>query len=207
MAKHLVIVESPAKAKTLNLYLGDNYLVKASMGHIRDLPPKKLGVDVEHDFAAEYLLIPERKKIVSELQKAAKQAESILLAADPDREGEAICWHLAQVLEKYNGSIHRATFHEITKSAVQKAFQNIREIDQNKIKAQQTRRILDRLVGYLISPLLWKKVGRGLSAGRVQSIALRLICEREKEIKSFIPEEYWTITASLEASSPPIFSA
>ncbi|MFC2157322.1 type I DNA topoisomerase [Acidobacteriota bacterium] len=207
MAKHLVIVESPAKAKTVNRYLGDDYIVMASMGHIRDLPKTKLGVDIEHDFSPDYILIPERKKLVTSLQEAAKKVDSVLLAADPDREGEAICWHLGQVLEKHNKNICRVLFNEITKNAIQEAFTSLGQIDQDKIKAQQTRRILDRLVGYLISPLLWKKVGRGLSAGRVQSIALRLICEREREIKDFIPEEYWALTAFLEASNPPPFKA
>jgi len=207
MAKQLVIVESPAKAKTINRYLGGNYLVKASMGHIRDLPRKKLGVDIDHDFHPDYDIIPERKKIVADLQDLSRKVESVLLAADPDREGEAICWHLSEILEKSNKNIFRVLMHEITKEAVTKAFQNLVHLDQDKINAQQTRRILDRLVGYLISPLLWKKVGRGLSAGRVQSIALRLICEREKEIKDFVPEEYWTISAYLEASNPPSFKA
>lgn len=207
MAKSLVIVESPAKARTVNRYLGPRFLVRASMGHIRDLPKRRLGVDVDHDFKAEYEIIPGRKKTVTEFQKLAKQSEAIILAADPDREGEAICWHLSQVLEKSNKNIYRVIFHEITKKAVQEAFKNYGQLDQDKIKAQQTRRILDRLVGYLISPLLWKKIGKGLSAGRVQSIALRLICEREKEIKDFIPEEYWTITAHLQAANPPPFKA
>jgi DNA topoisomerase-1 len=207
MAKQLVIVESPAKAKTINRYLGENYVVKASMGHIRDLPKQRLGVDLDHDFRPEYDIIPERKKLVSELQNLAKKVESILLAADPDREGEAICWHLSEILEENNKNIFRVLTHEITKNAVSEAFQNLGHLDRDKINAQQTRRILDRLVGYLISPLLWKKVGRGLSAGRVQSIALRLICEREKEIKDFEPEEYWTITAQLEAMNPPPFKA
>ena len=207
MAKRLVIVESPAKAKTINRYLGEGYLVKASMGHVRDLPKKKLGIDIDHDFQPEYDIIPERQPLVKDLQSAAKEAESILLAADPDREGEAICWHLSKVLEKYNSNIFRVLTHEITQNAVQEAFQNLDKLDQDKINAQQTRRLLDRLVGYLISPLLWEKVGRGLSAGRVQSIALRLICEREKEIKGFISEEYWTISADLEASLPPSFKA
>lgn len=207
MAKRLVIVESPAKAKTINRYLGREYLVKASMGHIRDLPKKKLGIDIEHDFLPEYMIIPEREPLVKDIQKAAKEAETVLLAADPDREGEAICWHLSQILEKYNSNIYRILTHEITKNAVEEAFKKWDGLDQDKIDAQQTRRLLDRLVGYLISPLLWEKVGRGLSAGRVQSIALRLICEREKEIRDFRPEEYWTITAHLEASSPPSFKA
>ncbi len=207
MAKRLVIVESPAKAKTINRYLGEGYLVKASMGHVRDLPKKKLGIDIDHDFQPEYDIIPERQLLVKDLQSAAKEAESILLAADPDREGEAICWHLSKILEKYNSNIFRVLTHEITQNAVQEAFQNLDKLDQDKINAQQTRRLLDRLVGYLISPLLWEKVGRGLSAGRVQSIALRLICEREKEIKDFISEEYWTVSANLEASLPPSFKA
>jgi len=207
MAKQLVIVESPAKAKTINRYLGRDYLVKASIGHIRDLPKKKLGVDIDHDFQPDYVIIPERMKIVTDLQDLAREVESVLLAADPDREGEAICWHLSEILERSNKKIFRVLMHEITKNAVKEAFQNLVHLDKDKINAQQTRRILDRLVGYLISPLLWKKVGRGLSAGRVQSIALRLICEREKEIKDFVPEEYWTITAHLEASNPPSFKA
>jgi DNA topoisomerase-1 len=207
MAKRLVIVESPAKARTINRYLGRGYLVKASMGHVRDLPKKKLGIDIDHDFRAEYEIIPERQPLVKDLQNAAAGADSVLLAADPDREGEAICWHLKKILEEYNGNISRVLMNEITRNAVGEAFQNLGKLDQDKINAQQTRRLLDRLVGYLISPLLWEKVGRGLSAGRVQSIALRLICEREKEIKDFVPEEYWTISAHLEASSPPPFKA
>jgi DNA topoisomerase-1 len=207
MQKSLVIVESPAKAQTINRYLGPDYLVKASMGHVMDLPKSKLGVDVEHDFAPNYVVIPERRKTVTELQKIAKDSAVVILAADPDREGEAICWHLNELLGKSNPNIRRALLHEITKKAVEEAFKNLGQMDQDKIKAQQTRRILDRLVGYMISPLLWKKIGRGLSAGRVQSIALRLICDREKEIKSFVPEEYWSISARLEASEPPPFKA
>jgi DNA topoisomerase-1 len=207
MPRSLVIVESPAKAKTINRYLGPDFVVEPSMGHVRDLPKSSLGVDVEHDFAPKYVIIPERRKIVATLKKAAEECATVFLAADPDREGEAICWHLKELLEGTNRNIHRVLLHEITKKAVQEAFQNRLELDANKFKAQQTRRILDRLVGYLISPLLWKKIGRGLSAGRVQSIALRLICEREKEIKAFVAEEYWTISASLRASSPPDFKA
>lgn len=207
MAKSLVIVESPAKAKTVHKYLGPDYLVKASMGHVRDLPKKELGIDIEHEFKPEYKIIPERKETVAELRKSAGECDSVLLAADPDREGEAICWHLKNLLKNYNENINRVLFHEITKGAIGDAFSHIGGLDQGKIDAQQTRRLLDRLVGYLISPLLWKKIGRGLSAGRVQSIAMRLICEREKEIKDFIPEEYWTITAELEASRLPIFKA
>ena len=207
MAKHLVIVESPAKAKTVNRYLGSDYLVKASLGHIRDLPKNRLGVNIDNDFEPEYEVLEARKKTVAELQKAAKQCDSVLLAADPDREGEAICWHLAAILRDFNPNIRRVMFHEITSRAVKESFRNVIELDKDKFNAQQTRRILDRLVGYRISPLLWKKIGRGLSAGRVQSIALRLICEREKEIKDFNPEEFWKLTAHLKASNPPEFQA
>ena len=207
MQKRLVIVESPAKAKTINKYLGPDFIVKASVGHIMNLPKSRLGVDIENDFKPEYEIIPERKQTVAELQKSAEQCEAVLLAADPDREGEAICWHLSQALKDYNKNIYRVLLHEITEASIKKAFKNLGELDQGKIKAQQTRRVLDRLVGYLISPLLWEKIGKGLSAGRVQSIALRLICEREQEIRDFVPEEYWTITAELEASNPPSFKA
>jgi DNA topoisomerase-1 len=207
MPRSLVIVESPAKAKTINRYLGSDYVVEASMGHIRDLPKSSLGVDLEHDFAPKYVIIPDRRKLVTALKKTARECEQVFLAADPDREGEAICWHLKELLADSNRNVHRVLLHEITKKAVTEAFQNWLELDANKFRAQQTRRILDRLVGYLISPLLWKKVGRGLSAGRVQSIALRLICEREKEIKAFVTEEYWAIAANLRASNPPDFRA
>ncbi|MFB0566350.1 MAG: type I DNA topoisomerase [Candidatus Aminicenantaceae bacterium] len=207
MPKSLVIVESPAKAKTVNRYLGRDYLVKASMGHVRDLPKEKLGIEIENDFKPHYVIIPEKKKIVHELKKWAKKCESVVLAADPDREGEAICWHLSHILKDDNKKVYRTLLHEITKRAVEEAFKNLGQLDQYKINAQQTRRMLDRLVGYLISPLLWKKIGRGLSAGRVQSVALRLICEREREIKDFVPEEFWTVTARLEASKPPSFKA
>jgi len=207
MDKALVIVESPAKAKTINRYLGPSYEVKASMGHVRDLPKSRLGVDIDHDFAPQYVVIPDRRKVVTELRKSAEKASSIILAADPDREGEAISWHLSALLEDVNTNVHRMLLHEITKPAVEQAIQRLGKLDRNMFNAQQTRRILDRLVGYLISPLLWKKIGRGLSAGRVQSIALRLICEREKEIKAFVREEYWAILAHLEASAPPSFKA
>ena len=207
MEKNLVIVESPAKAKTLSRYLGEDYDVRASVGHIRDLPKSTLGVDIEHDFQPEYKIIANRESVVKDLQKAAKASGAVFLAADPDREGEAICFHLQSVLERYNSHISRVLFHEITKKAVLEAFQHVGQIDERKIWAQQTRRILDRLVGYLISPLLWKKIGRGLSAGRVQSIAMRLICEREQEIKDFVSEEFWTILANLKAGNPPEFKA
>lgn len=207
MGKSLVIVESPAKAKTVNRYLGPGYLVKASMGHVCDLPKSRLGVDLKNDFKPTYQIIPEKKRLVAELRKLAREAEKVILAADPDREGEAISWHLQQLLSSENENIYRAVFYEITEEAIKEAFKKLGPLDQNKINAQQTRRILDRLVGYLISPLLWKKIGRGLSAGRVQSVALRLICEREKEIKEFKPEEYWTIAAILRAENPPEFRA
>ncbi|MCX6559663.1 MAG: type I DNA topoisomerase [Candidatus Aminicenantes bacterium] len=207
MEKSLVIVESPAKAKTINKYLGSDYVVKASMGHIRDLPKSKLGVDVENNFAPLYEVIPERKKIVDELKKAAAEASAIILAADPDREGEAICWHLKALLGDDTKPLHRLKLHEITQPAVEEAIRHMTVLDADMFDAQQARRVLDRLVGYLISPLLWKKVARGLSAGRVQSIALRLVYERELEIRAFVPEEYWTIYAHLAAANPPPFRA
>jgi DNA topoisomerase-1 len=207
MDKALVIVESPAKAKTINRYLGPEYVVMASMGHVRDLPKSKLGVDVENNFEPQYVVIPERNKVVTELQHAAEKASRIILAADPDREGEAICWHLAALFEGLDKDISRVMLHEITKSGIEQAIGHMGKLDRNMFDAQQARRILDRLVGYKISPLLWKKVSRGLSAGRVQSIALRLICEREKEIKAFVPVEYWTLFAQLSAAQPPPFRA
>ena len=207
MGKSLVIVESPAKAKTVNHYLGPDFTVKASMGHVRDLPKKKLGVDVDNDFQPTYEIIPDKKKIVAELRKAARESDRVILAADPDREGEAISWHLGQLLADDNKQIFRATFHEITEEGVRAAFEHLGQVDLNLLDAQQTRRVLDRLVGYRISPLLWKKISRGLSAGRVQSVALRLICDRENEIKAFVKEEYWSIAARLEAANPPAFKA
>ncbi len=211
MAKNLVIVESPAKAKTINKYLGKDFTVKASMGHVRDLPKKRLGVDVKKGFAAEYEVLALRKKVLDELKVAAEDAEAIYLAADPDREGEAICWHLAEELTgrkaKARRKIHRVVFNEITKRAIEEAFQTPLEVDAKKVDAQQARRILDRLVGYKVSPILWEKVRRGLSAGRVQSVALKLICEREREIRAFVPEEYWTVVAHLESQQPPGFPA
>ncbi len=197
VAKSLVIVESPAKAKTINKFLGRNYLVKASMGHVRDLPKKSLAVDVQHDFKPEFKVVPGREKVLTELKTAAKASAAVYLAADPDREGEAICWHLAQELKGAHKPVHRVMFNEITQRAVQDAFTRPGRIDQRKVDAQQARRILDRLVGYQISPLLWEKVRRGISAGRVQSVALRLVADREKEIRAFVPTEYWTITAQL----------
>ena len=193
----LVIVESPTKAKTIGKYLGRGYTVKATVGHIRDLPPRKLGVDVEHGFTPEYVTIKEKAKTLAEIKKAAKGASQVLIATDPDREGEAIAWHVASQL-KNGGRVHRVLFHEITKDAVSQAIANPLDIDQKKVDAQQARRILDRLVGYKASPLLWKSIKSGLSAGRVQTVALRLICEREEEIRRFVPQEYWTIEAELE---------
>jgi len=210
MAKSLVIVESPAKAKTIGKYLGKNFLVKASLGHIKDLPKNDLAVDVERDFKPTYVLIEGKKKLLQEIKQAAKNVERIYLAADPDREGEAICYHLQEELKgKRNGgpTIHRVMFNEITAQAVRKAFQNPGQVDLRLVEAQQARRILDRLVGYKISPLLWDKVRRGLSAGRVQTVALRLIVEREREIRAFQKREYWTIDAHLQARKPPVFDA
>lgn len=207
MKKSLVIVESPAKAKTINKFLGRNFVVKASMGHVRDLPKKTLGVDEKKDFKPTYEILPGRKKVMDELKKAAETADKIYLAPDPDREGEAISWHLAEVLKKTNKNLHRVMFNEITKRAVQHGMDHPLKIDSNKVDAQQARRILDRLVGYKVSPLLWDKVRRGLSAGRVQSVALRIVVEREREIQAFKPEEYWTLGAMLEAKEPPPFEA
>src|SRR5579872_5999354 len=207
MSKSLVIVESPAKAKTINKYLGADYLVKASMGHIMDLPKKELGVDVEHGFRPTYINIPSRKDVIADLKSAAKKADAVYLAADPDREGEAICQHLHELLNSGKTKFHRVLFNEITRDAVREAFEHPREIDTHLVDAQQARRILDRLVGYQVSPLLWDKVRRGISAGRVQTVALRLIVEREREIKAFEKKEYWTIDAYLAASKPPAFDA
>ena len=207
MGKALVIVESPAKAKTINKILGSDFKVKSSVGHIKDLPVKVLGVDIENDFTPEYVTIRGKGKIISELKAEAKGCDTIYLAADPDREGEAICWHLANELKRSNANIYRVLFFEITKSAVLEAFNHAGKIDINKVNSQQARRVLDRLVGYKVSPLLWKKVSKGLSAGRVQSVALRLICERQAAIDAFIPEDYWNILANLSASVPPAFLA
>ncbi|MBI4335127.1 MAG: type I DNA topoisomerase [Candidatus Omnitrophica bacterium] len=201
MAKSLVIVESPAKSKTIGKFLGKDFTVAASMGHIMDLPRSKMGVDIKNGFAPEYVVIPERKKNLSQLKKEAAGKEDIYLAPDPDREGEAISWHLANILGK-GRKVHRVAFHEITKEAVLEAFRHPHEIDMNLVNAQQARRILDRIVGYSLSPLLWKKVGRGLSAGRVQSIAVKLVVEREREIQAFVPQEYWEIEAELKKRPP-----
>ncbi|MDD2654940.1 MAG: type I DNA topoisomerase, partial [Candidatus Omnitrophica bacterium] len=196
MAKKLVIVESPAKAKTINKILGDDFVVESSMGHIVDLPAKKMGVDLKANFKPTFVVIPGKKKVLSALKKLAKDKEKIYIATDPDREGEAIGWHIKNNLGKKH--FLRVVFHEITQEAVADAFKHPATIDIHKVNAQTTRRVLDRIVGYLLSPLLWKKVGSGLSAGRVQSVALRLIVDREQEIKNFIPQEYWTIEAELK---------
>ena len=208
MAKSLVVVESPAKAKTINKYLGKDYKVMASMGHVRDLPKSKLGVDVDEDFEPTYEVIASRKKILKELKDEAKKATTIFMATDPDREGEAIGWHLAEELGAANKKkIRRLMFNEITRKGVLAALDKPMDIDKNMVDAQQARRVLDRLVGYKISPLLWDKVRRGLSAGRVQSVALKLVCDRELEIGAFVPEEYWNLTARLAGSVPPEFDA
>ncbi|GAH47580.1 unnamed protein product, partial [marine sediment metagenome] len=195
--KNLVIVESPAKARTLSKLLGANYSLKASMGHVRDLPKSGLGVDIEKGFAPKYVVLRAKSKIVNELKKAAKDASAVYLATDPDREGEAISWHLQKVTKTNRKPYRRVTFHEITKEAIKRAFDHPRSINMQLVNAQQARRILDRLVGYKLSPLLWRKVRRGLSAGRVQSVALKIIVDREREIEQFVSVEYWTIEAEL----------
>ena len=197
MSKNLVIVESPAKARTLDKILGKSYSLKASLGHVRDLPRSQLGVDIENGFAPRYVVPRAKSKLVNELKKAAQTAATVYLATDPDREGEAIAWHLAEVTESVQKSCRRVVFHEITEEAVKHAFKHPRAIDMQLVSAQQARRVLDRLVGYKISPLLWQKVRRGLSAGRVQSVALKIIVDREREIQGFVPVEYWTIEAEL----------
>src|SRR5713226_8155648 len=210
MGRSLVIVESPAKAKTINKYLGRNYSVKASLGHVKDLPKKDLGIDVEHGFEPTYEVIPGKTKVVAELKKAGKEADAIYLAADPDREGEAICAHLADVLatnKTQRKKVFRVLFNEITPKAIKAAFEKPGQIDLRLVDAQQARRVLDRLVGYKISPLLWDKVRRGLSAGRVQTVALRLIVERERLIRAFEKKEYWTIDVDLAARKAPVLTA
>src|SRR6266853_4831551 len=210
MAKALVIVESPAKAKTINKYLGKQYTVMASLGHVKDLPKKDLAVDVDNDFEPRYEVIEGKKKLMAELRQASKKVDSVYLAADPDREGEAICFHLQEELDgkkKDSPKFYRVMFNEITANAIRKAFEKPMIVNVNLVEAQQARRVLDRLVGYKISPLLWDKVRRGLSAGRVQTVALRLIVDREREIKAFEKKEYWTIDAHLAGPKPPAFDA
>src|SRR5437660_542914 len=201
MATPLIIVESPAKAKTLGRFLGKAYEIRASMGHIRDLPKSTLGIDIEHAFKPEYVTIPGKEATIKDLKAAAKNASEILLAWDPDREGEAIAWHLAHILKLKDP--RRIELHEITKSAVEKALEALRPMNQDLVDAQQARRVIDRLVGYKLSPLLWKKIRRGLSAGRVQSVAVRLVCEREAEIERFIAVESWTLDAVLLKADRP----
>ena len=201
MGKDLVVVESPAKARTVARYLGNKYVVKASMGHVRDLPQGSMGVEVDDGFKPQYEVLPDKRKVIKELKEASKEASAIYLATDPDREGEAISWHLVQAVALKRGIVRRVVFHEITQDAIDEAFRHPREIDMRLVNAQQARRILDRLVGYRLSPLLWGKVRRGLSAGRVQSVALRLVVDREQEIQVFVPQEYWSIEAELAKDS------
>jgi len=195
----LIIVESPTKSKTISRFLGPKYRALASYGHVRDLPKSKLGVDVENDFRPKYIIPTKSRKIITLLKKELEKAETVILACDQDREGEAIAWHLTQILDLNDKKPYqRIVFHEITKSAIEEALKNPRKIDMNLVDAQQTRRVLDRIVGYKLSPFLWKKVARGLSTGRVQSVAVRLVVEREREIENFVPQEYWTIVAQLQ---------
>jgi len=207
LKKSLVIVESPTKVKTIQKYLDSSYIVKASMGHVRDLPKSKLGVDEKKSFKPDYRVLPAKKKILDELKKAAEKADSLYIATDPDREGEAIGWHLAQELGMPKAKTYRIMFNEITERAVKAAFLHPGKIDAKKVDAQQARRVLDRLVGYKLSPLLWQKIRRGLSAGRVQSVAVRLITEREREIQAFVSTEYWSLHARLKGKNPPEFIA
>jgi DNA topoisomerase-1 len=207
VSKPLVIVESPTKVRTVKKYLGNNFNIAATVGHIKDLPNKEMGIDIENGFKPKYRNIPGKQKVIKALKQAAGDAQDIYLAPDPDREGEAIAWHTAEILKKKGRKFYRVLFHELTKDAIKKAISTPDDLDAHKYEAQQARRILDRLVGYQISPLLWRKVKGGLSAGRVQSVALRIICEREREIQAFEPQEYWSITAHLEGTSPPPFTA
>lgn len=207
MSHSLIIVESPTKIKTIKKYLGPEFEVKASVGHVKDLPKNKLGIDIENRFEPTYQVIKEKKKVVSELKKLAKNMDNIFLATDPDREGEAIAWHIIEEIDAKDKKVHRVLFNDLTKNTILKAVKNPQIMDNNKYEAQQTRRLLDRLVGYKISPILWDKVRRGLSAGRVQSVAVRIICDREREIQGFVSEEFWTLTALLEAKNPPTFES
>ena len=202
-SNHLVIVESPSKAKTIGKYLGPDYVVKASMGHLRDLPKSRMGVDLEHGFTPEYIPVRGKEALIKELKAAAAQADTVYLATDPDREGEAISWHLKELLKLPEEKTHRVTFHEITQKVVKDSIQHPRDIDYDLVDAQQARRILDRIVGYELSPLLWKKIRRGLSAGRVQSVATRMVVDREEEIRAFQPKEYWTLDVTLNRMQKP----
>ena len=206
----LFIVESPTKGFTLKRFLGPNYKVLSSYGHIRDLPEDEFGVEIENDFKPKYIIIPKARKTVQFLKGEVEKAVSVIISTDPDREGEAIAWHLIQILNLNGKPYQRIVFHEITKSAIEEALKNPRKVDMDLVDAQQARRILDRIVGYELSPFLWKKVARGLSAGRVQSVAVRLVVEREREIQNFVPKEYWTIVAhlkKLQGSDPCKFEA
>ncbi len=205
MGSKLVIVESPAKARTIERFLGGGYTVKASVGHVRDLPKSSFGVDEEHGFEPRYEVLPEKRKVVAELERAARRAEAVYVATDPDREGEAICWHLKEVLAGIGRPLYRVEFHEITRRAVREAMERPRDVDLDRVDAQQARRVIDRVMGYRLSPLLWEKVKRGLSAGRVQSVALKMICDREDEIEAFEPEEYWVVAARVRGPEPPPF--
>ena len=207
MTKSLIVVESPTKVRTIKKYLGRDYNVAATVGHLKDLPEKEIGIDIEAGFKPKYITIPGKQKVISALKKAAAGAAQIYLAPDPDREGEAIAWHAAEILKKKGRKFRRVLFHELTKNAILAAVANPEDLNRAKYEAQQARRILDRLVGYQVSPLLWRKVKGGLSAGRVQSVAVRIICERERAIQAFDPEEYWSITAHLEGAAPPLFTA
>ena len=207
MSKHLLIVESPTKARTIKRYLGSDFKVMFSMGHLKDLPVKRLGVDIAKDFKPEYVTIKGKAKIQREIKQAGKDIETIYLAPDPDREGEAIAWHLAGDLRGKNKKIHRLIFNELTPKAIKEGIRSPQDLNRNRFEAQQARRILDRLVGYQISPLLWRKVRQGLSAGRVQSVAVKMICDRERQIQAFIPQEYWSVTAYLLGENPPVFEA
>src|SRR4030043_1211814 len=204
MSKGLIVVESPAKVKTLQKFLGGDYVIKASVGHIKDLPEDELGVDLQKDFQPRYVTISGKGKILRELKKASKDVKNIYLGPDPDREGEAIAWHIAGEIEDGDKNIYRVLFNEITKKAVLDALHHPGKLQQSMFEAQQARRILDRLVGYQVSPILWEKVRRGLSAGRVQSVAARIICDREREIQNFVSEEYWSLTATLKGKGSPI---
>ncbi len=207
MTKKLLIVESPAKARTIGNILESDFIVLSSVGHIRDLPKTRFGVDIPNNFAPEYVPINGKQKVIDKIRKSAREVDEIYLAADPDREGEAICWHISHYLEEFEKPIYRILYYEITRQAILKSLSDPGRMDLNKINAQQARRVLDRIVGYRLSPLLWKKIRRGLSAGRVQSVALKIICDRERDIKAFIPEEYWLLTAHLQGSVPPPFEA
>ena len=198
---NLVIVESPSKAKTIGKYLGPDYQVKASMGHLRDLPKKKMSIDIEHDFQPEYVPIEGKDKIIKEIRSEIRKSDFVYLATDPDREGEAISWHIKELFKLKDKNSRRVTFNEITKQAVRSGIENPRDIDIDLVNAQQARRILDRIVGYQLSPLLWRKIRKGLSAGRVQSVATKIVADRDREIEDFVPVEYWTLSAKLREGS------